>query len=1046
VRSQEGLFFRAPRTTLPILALCLLWPTGSQASAASVPAIDVIDLYHTAWGGKEGAPSGVQAMAQTKDGLLWLGAHNGLYNFDGVRFSSVRRVDSTKLPSGEVYALLATRAGGLWVSYLFGGASFIKDGKAANYSRSDGLPQGTITSLAEGSDGEVWAASTGGLFRWTQGRWEDITEQYGLPTRFLRSICIDPDRTVWINTGGNIFFLRSGSYRFEASPWRIDSVNNPVIARSREGVPWISTHIGGRPAALRLSVQSLDKPSPEDMVWLDKPDAAVDVVERAGALWIDSGTSLARVTPGAQSPHDAAIVDPVNGYPLDHASGSAVQAGFEDQEGDIWLGTTGGIDKFRNSRIHRLPRIIGEITIVAADGGGLWVGLDRSPAIPRGLYRVTSDSSPLRVPGVERVSAGYRNPRGSAWVGGAAGLWHFEHGEWRFVAGPESLRGQADTDLQTLAEDAGGDLWISVVRSGLFERISGAWTPYTPQNIAPGEYPLIMATDQAGTLWLGYARNRLVALADRGERIFSAADGVAAGNVLALAVVHGKLWAGGDQGLAQFDGHRFVPVNIAGGSPVTGISGMLQSDGGDAWLNTGAGVIHVLSSDLDAWSQHQDQPLKAEWLDYLDGMLGSPTPVRPLPTVLEGTDGRIWFTTTNGIFWSDPGPGPRNPIAPSVLVTGVIADGIAFDPSRTVVLGKNVRNLEIDYTAPSLPIPERVRFKYRLVGRDSGWQDVGTRRSAFYTDLRPGRYEFRVIASNNDGVWNEAGRQLTLVLPPNTFQTFWFRSLCSAAAAGLLVILFVLRLRQMNLRLLRLLAQRFDARVDERTRIARDFHDSLLQGFQGLMFRLQAVRQLLPARADEAASQLDLALETGDKAIEEGRDAVRDLREFNPIQGDLSEALAAFGEEFAAIQGSERRNYRVLVEGGPRTLDPLLRDEVYRVAREAIRNAFKHARAANIEADLIYGSTHFSVRVRDDGMGIDPHVLARGRRDGHWGLPGMRERAAAFKGELNVWSHAGAGTEIELKIPAAVAYVRSTRLWRLPRRGSRGKVAPVNPP
>jgi signal transduction histidine kinase len=270
--------------------------------------------------------------------------------------------------------------------------------------------------------------------------------------------------------------------------------------------------------------------------------------------------------------------------------------------------------------------------------------------------------------------------------------------------------------------------------------------------------------------------------------------------------------------------------------------------------------------------------------------------------------------------------------------------------------------------------------------------------------------------------------------------------LCSAAAAALLVMLFVFRLRQMNVQLRRLLEQRFEARVDERTRIARDLHDSLLQGFQGLMFRLQAVRQLLPARALEAAAELETALETGDKAIAEGRDAVRDLRELNPAQGDLGETLAAFGTEFTAPAGSQRPSYRVLVEGEPRTLDPLLRDEVYRIAREAIRNAFRHARATCIEAELVYQTTHFGIRVRDDGIGMDHHVLAQGRRDGHWGLPGMRERASSFKGEFNVWSQTGAGTEVELKIPALMAYVWPTRLWWLPQHGSRGKVRSGRPP
>jgi signal transduction histidine kinase/ligand-binding sensor domain-containing protein len=991
-------------------------------------------LYHTSWSAKDGAPSGVQAIAQSQDGLLWLGAHDGLYNFDGVHFSSVHHAGSIELPTGEVYSLLAPRTGGLWVAYLFGGASFIDDGKATNYSRGDGLPQGTMTDLAESADGGIWAASTGGLFRFSRGRWEDVTDRYGLPTRFLRSICIDPDDTVWVNAGGTILYLKSGGYRFETAPWHVDSVNNPLIAHARAGVPWISTHIDGRPAALRLSLRALDKLTPQDLLWLDKANAGIDVVEKSGALWIDSGTSLSRQAPDAQRQPDD--------FPLDQASGPGVQIGFEDQEGDVWLGTTGGIDKFRNSRIHKLPRIMGEITIVAADSGALWVGLDRSPAVPRGLYHVTLEAEPSRVPNVERVSAGYRSRAGSIWLGGAAGVWHLDQDHWQSVTGPESLRGQADSDLQALAEDAQGNLWVSVVRSGLFERAADAWTRYTPKSVAEKEYPLVMLTNPAGGLWLGYPNNRLIALSANGEQMFSAAEGIAVGNVLALGIVDGALWVGGDRGLSYFDGRRFLPVSLADAPPIAGVSGILQSGVGDLWLNTGNGVVHVLSSDLKAWSQHRDRSLEAELLNYLDGMLGSPTPVRPLPTVVEGSDGRIWFTTTNGIFWSDPGRSTRNSIVPTVLVTSIVSDGVTLEPAQSVLLGSDLRNLEIDYTAASLVIPERVKFKYRLVGHDADWQNVGARRSAFYTDLRPGQYEFRVIASNDDGVWSPSGGQLTLILPPNLFQTFWFRSLCSAAAAALLVMLFVFRLRQMNLRLRRLLEQRFAARVEERTRIARDVHDSLLQGFQGLMFRLQAVRQLLPARASEAASQLDTALEAGDQAIEEGRDAVRDLRELNLTQGDLSATLAALGQEFTGAPGPHRPSYRVLVEGEPRTLDALIRDEVYRIAREAIRNAFEHAHATQIEAELVYGATHFYARVRDDGVGIDPGVLSRGRRDRHWGLPGMRERASSFKGELNVWSQNGAGTEIELKIPAQIAYLRPRRAWRLPRRGPRGKVTP----
>lgn len=1012
--------------------LWLLWccSGGTWASAAR---LDIPFMYHTVWSGKDGAPSGVQALAQSQDGLLWLGAHNGLFSFDGVRFTSVRRLGGTDLPIGEVYALLAPRTGGLWVSYLFGGASFIDAGKARNFSPADGLPRGTITDFAEASDGAIWAASSSGLFRRSRTKWEDVTEQYGLPTRFLRSICIDPDQTVWLNAGGTVFYLEAGGYRFETAPWRIDGINNPYLTRSRDGVPWISTRIDGRPAALRLSLRSLVKPAARDILWLEKPDAAIDIVESTGALWIDSGIALTRVSPNAGDQHDAPFLDRAKELPLDQASGPGVQIGFEDREGDIWLGTTGGIDKFRDSKIHKLPLIMGEITIVPAEKGALWVGLDRSPAVARGLYSVGLDVPLQRIAGVERISTGYRSPSGDTWLGGAGGLWHLELNEWRPVAGPDSLRGQPETDLQGIVEDGAGNLWISVVRHGLYEHTLDGWTAYTPRNVRNSEYPIVMLSDKAGTMWLGYSQNRVSALSKGDERAFTGEDGITVGNVLALGIIEGMLWVGGDQGLAYYDGHHFSPVRFTNSTPVSTVTGILQSTVGDAWINTGAGVIHISPQDLHTWSQRPEEPLEVELLNYLDGMLGSPTPVRPLPTVVEASDRRIWFTTTNGIFWSDPSTRARNSTPPGVFVTGVIADGTPIEAGPQLILGKNTRNLEVDYTATSLVIPERVKFKYRLMGRDPDWQDVGLRRSAFYTDLPPGRYEFRVTASNNDGVWNDEPGHQTLILPPTLFQTVWFRLLCTVVAAALLVILFLVRLRQVSLQLHRQLEQRFDARTEERTRIARDLHDSLLQGFQGLMFRLQAVRQLLPNRAAEAAAQLETALSSGDRAIAEGRDAVRDLRDTALIQGDLGETLLSLGNDFGGAAASLEPSYHVFVEGKPRPLDPLVRDEVYRIAREGIRNAFKHARASTIETELVYGPTHFIVRIRDDGVGIDPHVLAQGRREGHWGLPGMRERASTFKGTFSVWSELDAGSEIELKIPAQTAYVRVKRPWRLPK-------------
>src|SRR5260221_899169 len=405
---------------------------------------------------------------------------------------------------------------------------------------------------------------------------------------------------------------------------------------------------------------------------------------------------------------------------------------------------------------------------------------------------------------------------------------------------------------------------------------------------------------------------------------------------------------------------------------------------------------------------------------------------KPTPQRTKARDGKLWFITSDGVTMVDPKNLGTNTLPPPVHVEQVVADRKVYEPSGQLALPPRVRDLTIDYTALSLVAPEKMLFRYKLEGRDGDWQDAGNRRQAFYTDLPPRNYRFRVVACNNSGVWNETGAFLDFSVAPAYYQTIWFRSLCVAAFLALLWVLYQLRLRQ--------LAREFnaglEARVGERTRIARELHDSLLQGFQGLMFRLQAVRDLLPGRANEAMQALDIALERGDKAIAEGRDTVSDLRE--PIMGDsdIAQALTALGEELALQSGNGLLPcVRVLLEGKQRELNPMLRDEIYRSAGEALRTAFRHARAQKIEAEITYRDSEFLLHVRDDGGGIDPAFANQGSRAGHWGLPGMRERAKSFGGKLDVWSEHGAGTEIELRVPGAIAYGTSEprrrfRLWR----------------
>jgi signal transduction histidine kinase len=404
--------------------------------------------------------------------------------------------------------------------------------------------------------------------------------------------------------------------------------------------------------------------------------------------------------------------------------------------------------------------------------------------------------------------------------------------------------------------------------------------------------------------------------------------------------------------------------------------------------------------------------VKYRIFDSFDGLPGTFAIALTSTRAIQGTDGRLWFISSHGIVWIDRANMSRNALPPPVLIRSVKANGRQSGSLANLVLPPRTTDLQIGYTGLSLSVPERVRFRYRLQGVDTDWQDAGTRREAIYTRLGPGDYHFRVIACNNDGVWNEQGAALDFSIAPAWYQTTFFRVSCLAVSLLLLWPLYRRHLQQVE--------RRFniglEARVNERTRIARELHDTLLQSFQGLMLRFQLVEDLLPE--GKAKDQLEQTLQRADQAIREGRRAVYDLRSSTAARTDLAQAVRSLAEEFATENSAE---FHMVVEGAARDLNPIIPDELYLITREALRNAFSHAHAHHIEVEITYGERAFRLRIRDDGEGIPTQILEEGR-PGHYGLPGMRERAKQVGGKLDFWSRAGAGTEIELSIPGSIAY------------------------
>jgi signal transduction histidine kinase len=480
----------------------------------------------------------------------------------------------------------------------------------------------------------------------------------------------------------------------------------------------------------------------------------------------------------------------------------------------------------------------------------------------------------------------------------------------------------------------------------------------------------------------------------------------------------GTLWSGTSAGLAFLASNgRFQIPRESPDVLRKQIVGMAEDNSGRFWIAT---TDHVLRVPRDKLLGGVVQGADAREYGQADG-LESTEGVKRSQSVVSDSAGRIWFSLRRGLSVVDSSQITDYSVPALPHIEAITADNNPVNLAGYVRIPPSPRRITFEYTGLSLAAPGRIRFRYFLENFDSSWSQPVAAREAVYTNLGPGSYRFRLVASNSEGLWNGPESAIILNVAPAYYQTYWFRLSCVGAFLGMLAAAYQLRLRQLS----REFHLRLEERVAERTRIARDLHDTLLQSFQGLMLRFQTVDEMLPARPMEAKKALEGSLDRADQAISEGRDAISGMRSSGLVSRDLEKSMTALmtdlSEELAAGNGGAVA-FRVLVEGTPRTVRPILQDEIYRIARESLRNAFSHAQARNIETEITYGESLLRLRFRDDGTGIDPRVLEHGGRSGHWGLPGMRERARQIGAQLEVWSELGAGTEVNLSITGSIAY------------------------
>ena len=1031
----------ANRVGVSILIALGVAVIGGRPASALDPAVDVSQYAHTAWFFREGfAPGRVTSMAQTADGYLWLGTEFGLLRFDGVRTVPWRPPGSGRLPSSWIRSLLATADGTLWIGTLEGLVSW-RGGELTRYPELTGQ---SVNTLLADRGGTVWAGgyaagiaplgtTTRTLCAIEDGKARCNDGNFG---QWVGSLYEEPDGTLWATAQTGLWQLRPGT----PTQYTVPAIGSSEALNHAGGRLLVAAADGIREVVKRNEVTRLLPGS-----WSGfKPERLLR--DRDGGLWIGTADrGLFHVHQGRTDVYTQA-----NGL-----SGDFITRLFEDREGNIWVATKNGLDRFRDVSVRTISSNQGlpsapPWSVLASADGSVWLGsLDGLSRWQRG--QVTTYRTPGAAPangqrGAPRSGGGdqvfdaglpddgvgtlFEDQQGRLWVSTLRGVAYFDNG--RFTPVSQLPPGRTPA----IAGDGAGNVWVVNEVQGLFrlrgetvvERI--AWETLGLPNRATAMLP----EPQPGGLWLGL-EGRLAYLKDGAIRAtYTTADGLGAGRVNNLRFdADGVLWAGTEGGLSRVDGGHVVTLNSGNGLPCDAVHWSMEDAERATWLYMPCGLVRVAAAELRAALADPARTMRVSLLDGSDGVALRALPALYRPQSVRTADGQLWFLPGDGVSIVDPGRLPINALPPPVHIEQVTADRQTYSPEPGLRLPPLIRDLEVDYTALSFVAPEKNRFRVKLEGRDTDWQDVGTRRQMFYADLAPGAYRFRVMASNNSGVWNEAGAFLDFSIAPAYYQTAWFRAAFAAAVLALCWASYQFRLRY----LAQAFNRRLDERVNERTRIARELHDTLLQSFQGLMLRFQSARDLLPADPARAVDALDGALNRADQALVEGRDAIQNLRSSTVAGNELAQAIATLAQELTDAPGGARgaTTFRISVAGPPRDLHPIVRDDVHHIAREALRNAFRHAGAGLIEAEVTYGAREMRLRIRDDGKGMDARHLSVGQAR-HWGLTTMRERAVQIGAQLNLWSEVGAGTEVELRVPGSVAYGAPglrRRLFRLGR-------------
>jgi signal transduction histidine kinase len=995
-----------------VLALFVGVFVPAGPASALDPDTRMEDYNHTVWTAKDGVPAEIVSMAQTPDGWLWLGTLSGLFRFVGVRFERYSLPGKVAVRRNRITQVHAEPNGDLWIAYAVSGLSVLhNDGTIDDLADSGrsvigpGGGTGPISAIAIDVDGSVWAGALGGIYHYVKGVWNPVATEEEWAVTDGRSVVRDQYDRIWAANMDHVYLLDRTTGKFE-------KVNSPnaggSVIISPDGRIW---------AAGRARVELLDIPPPTAL--LPRPDFANRHESRWGGQFDRDGNLWSLKCPKGLCVINARHIRDRKGLrpSADHThepdqrrplSSPGVNALLEDREGNIWVATQGGLERFRGNKLisARLP-VSGSAYSMARDAdGAIWA----SESDTARLWKLTANSvEPLVQKGSYTVVATDRD--GALLLAGKRSIERRYHGQVSQIPLPFGANGQPqDMSVVGLLDD-GKVLWMVAAQTGLMGWENGRWSPRKSYNLPSSIF--FAAAGKKGQLWLS-DENAVLSLYED-ERLTSydaSAIGLTSGIFSGDEVV-----VCGDKGMGVLQHQTLQQIQAADPEVLQNISGLIVTADGDRWFNGGKGIVHVRHEDWQAALLQPEHPLRYELLNVLEGYPGRATLDNRLPTAVMGGDGQLWFRATGGVVRFDPDKASRNVVPPVVEIQRVNTPLAAYTAGTRLMLPAGSQAFNIQFTAPGLRRPEGIQFQYRLFGVDQAWQSTGAQRAAFYTNVGPGDYRFSVRAVNEDGIRSAQEATMELQIAPTIQQSSWFKILCVFALLLLLLGAYRYRLKVVYATL----ANTAAVRLKERERIARTLHDTILQSVQTIILRLHFLGDDLP-KDSEIRTRLLALLDRADMTVSRGRDQVHGLRtnRDGDIAALITEAAQMLGEHHPSIR------FELAITGFPQRLQEGICDEIGEIVLEALRNAFRHSDGSLVEVSLHYSPLQLIVQVVDDGKGIDADVLSNGR-SWHWGLVGMEERATRIGAKFHVKSEVGQGTVIKVAISADHAYLPRER-------------------